>query len=84
MAENKRIYAEDLRQSIVDDKQIRGQAFAAIMRHIEAAPAVEAMPVVRGRWKGAGLGDYECTACWNVCSGGDRFNYCPWCGADMR
>lgn len=37
--------------------------------------------VKHGRWKGAGLGDYECTACWEVYSGGNRFKRCPNCGA---
>ena len=37
----------------------------------------------RGRWKGAGLGDYLCSECWEQISGGDRFNYCPNCGAKM-
>ena len=35
------IYAEDLRQRIVEDKQIRGKAFAAVMRHLEEAAPVE-------------------------------------------
>lgn len=36
-----------------------------------------------GRWKGAGLGDYLCSNCWSVFSGGDEYNYCPNCGAKM-
>lgn len=39
---------------------------------------------IRARWKGAGMGDYECTNCWEVVSGGDKYNFCPWCGAYMR
>ena len=35
------IYVEDLRQRIVEDKQIRGGAFAAVMRHLQETPAVE-------------------------------------------
>lgn len=36
-----------------------------------------------GRWKGAGLGDYLCSECWEVYSGGNEFKYCPNCGAKM-
>ena len=36
-----------------------------------------------GRWKGAGMGDYLCSECWEVYSGGDKFTYCPNCGAKM-
>ena len=39
---------------------------------------------IRARWKGAGMGDYECTNCWEVVSGGDKYNFCPWCGAYMK
>ena len=35
------IYAEDLRQRIVEDEQIRGKAFAAVMRHLEEAAPVK-------------------------------------------
>jgi hypothetical protein len=37
-----------------------------------------------GRWKGAGLGDYLCSECWSVYSGGDEYNFCPNCGAKMK
>lgn len=37
-----------------------------------------------GRWKGAGMGDYLCSECWSVYSGGDEYNYCPDCGAKMK
>jgi hypothetical protein len=40
--------------------------------------------VKHGRWKGAGLGDYYCSLCCETYSGGDSFNFCPHCGADMR
>lgn len=36
-----------------------------------------------GRWKGAGMGDYLCSICWCVYSGGNRFKHCPNCGAQM-
>ncbi len=45
---------------------------------------VEFAEVKHGRWKGAGLGDYLCSECWEVYSGGNKFNYCPNCGAKMN
>ena len=42
MAEKKKlVYAEDLRQAIVADKEIRGKAFSAIMKHLNAAATAE-------------------------------------------
>lgn len=42
MAEKKRItYIEELRQAIVSDKEIRGKAFSAIMKHLNAASTAE-------------------------------------------
>ena len=35
------IYADELRQRIVEDKQLRGAAFAAVMRHLEAVSPAE-------------------------------------------
>lgn len=36
----------------------------------------------RGRWKGAGMGDYMCSLC-NMVVSGNRYHYCPNCGARM-
>jgi len=36
------------------------------------------------RWKGAGLGDYYCSLCCATYSGGDKYNFCPSCGAKMK
>lgn len=52
------------------------------MSRIENAPAVEAEPVVRGRWKGAGMGDYLCSVCDETVSG-NSYRRCPYCGAHM-
>lgn len=41
MEKRKAIYVDDLRQAIVEDKEIRGTAFSAIMKHLNAAPDVE-------------------------------------------
>ena len=37
-----------------------------------------------GRWKGAGMGDYYCSLCQEMYSGGDEYNFCPNCGAKMK
>ena len=37
----------------------------------------------RGRWKGAGMGDYTCSLCDETASGND-YKYCPNCGAYMK
>ena len=46
-------------------------------------PTADVVEVKHARWKGAGMGDYECTGCWEVYSGGNRFKRCPNCGAIM-
>lgn len=38
----------------------------------------------KGRWKGAGLGDYYCSICNTQYSGSDEYNFCPNCSAKMR
>ena len=85
---NKIIYADKLRQVIVDDKQIRGPAFAAVMRHLSAAPAVEERPVVRGRWVvkqyGKGPGDYTCSCSECQTNGSLAWKCCPVCTAWMN
>ena len=37
----------------------------------------------RAHWKGAGMGDYYCSWCCGQYSGGNRFHFCPNCGAAM-
>lgn len=48
------------------------------------AEAIEDLPSAerRGRWKGAGMGDYNCSLCGHLQSG--KTNYCPNCGAKME
>lgn len=57
---------------------------------IEEAPAVDAAPVVHGRWKyhppfASIAGSYLCSACGflTFASGVIGYNYCPRCGAKM-
>lgn len=51
---------------------------------IKDIPAADVALVRHGRWKGAGIGDYRCSECWEVYSGGNEFTYCPTCGAKMK
>lgn len=44
-------------------------------------PSADVAPVVHGKWKVSGLGDYYCTICQR--STNPRTNYCPHCGAKM-
>lgn len=54
------------------------------LEELEAADVVERK---RGRWKGAGFGDYYCSWCNSTyCIGAERldlYKFCPCCGADM-
>ena len=56
-----------------------------LMNIINNAPAVDAAPVVHGRWIDNGIKDSmlsKCTACGFLC-GAYSFNFCPHCGAKM-
>ena len=78
---DKLIRAGDLFKAVCNDTSIRGSAFAAIRRHIDAAPAVEAKEVVHGRL-GKPFGEFaDCLEC-----GTDNLlpcRYCRECGAKM-
>lgn len=64
---------------------------AAISRMIAAMPAVDAVPVVHGRWiprKGKWFVYFQCSVCGEKISypsadGKALTNYCPNCGAKM-
>lgn len=47
-----------------------------------AIDALKAKPK-HGRWKDAGMGDYRCSRCDEIVTG-NRYFYCPNCGAEMR
>lgn len=65
---------------------------AAISRMIAAMPAVDAVPVVHGRWiprKGKWFVYFQCSVCGEKISypsadGKALTNYCPNCGAKMN
>lgn len=48
MADNKIIYADKLQKAIVDDVTIKGRAFAAAMRHIQDAQAIDPVHAAGG------------------------------------
>lgn len=70
----------------------------SVIKVIESIPAVDAAPVVHGRWiKMTGMmppeyhGHYECSECqWhmkglrNSWTREEEMNYCPNCGAKMK
>ena len=92
----KLINANELLNSIRDDYNINGANFAKIRRHIEAAPAVEDVEVVHGRWEEMhyeggildGTNFDRCSVCGYERVFDDHalktvFKYCPNCGAMM-
>lgn len=50
---------------------------------IEEAPAVDAVPVRRGRWIDMGDATVVCSECNNQIIGEPDYDFCPNCGADM-
>jgi predicted amidophosphoribosyltransferase len=77
------IYADDLQKSIVDDVTIKGSAFAAIMRHLQDAPAVDAVEVVHASKAESAISEtgLMCTACYSDIDSDAVF--CKYCGAKM-
>ena len=58
----------------------------ALLKAQEALPAVDAVPVVHGRWEYfhcVGCGRYRCSECSHWVDAGLDRNYCPNCGAKM-
>lgn len=56
---------------------------------IIALPAANVRPVVRGRWSWRTGSEYRCTNCGRHTHVDEvmeepAYNYCPYCGADMR
>lgn len=90
---DKIISADKLFLVLRDDINIPGACLARVKRHIDAAPAVDAVPVVHARWEII-TDDYDCemmccSACKSEFYDGDNdtvdclHNYCPNCGAIM-
>lgn len=73
----------------MNDKWVQGfnfclQKFSERLRKQIDYPTTEVVGVKEARWKGAGMGDYYCSLCGSVYSGGDEYNFCPNCGAKMK
>ncbi len=62
----------------------------AVLDALHSIPAVDATPVVHGRWRQDDEDAWTCTACgniWTFLDGGPNENnakYCPVCGAKMN
>lgn len=74
------IDADELLNDLIFPTEQFKRAFTELLND---APTIKAEPPKHGRWKGAGMGDYMCSLCAEVVSG-NRYHYCPNCGADMR
>ena len=90
MPNDKNISASALILAIRDDSEIGGRAFARVKKHIEDAPAVDAVEMVHGRWIPAGKTEElaKCSVCGAMNHTLDyvfllNMKYCPYCGAKM-
>lgn len=71
---------------------LAAQVFADCICELEAEPAVDAAPVMRGQWELPIFTDEEdkldprvkCSACGNVEAALARWKHCPNCGARME
>ena len=67
------------------DRQHKGPPGNA-RKIMEEAPAVDAAPVVHGRWQGVSpmVDSMECSVC-RYCIPSEEFKtpFCPWCSAKM-
>ena len=73
------IDADELLKHAVESDKLKGVFLVVGKGHILNAPTVEQ---VEGRWKGAGMGDSECSMCGEVVS--IKTNYCHNCGTKMK
>jgi hypothetical protein len=71
---NELIYKSDARRAIL-------KADPSLAYVIDEVKAVDAVEVVHGRWKGAGMGDYYCSVCQTM--GSPQWKCCPVCTARM-
>lgn len=78
------------RHAVYGSDREKFDAWQEIIDTLEAIPAADVCPVVRGKWKEDWeTGCSECSACgesylWEDYDGVGEWNYCPNCGADMR
>ena len=68
-----------------------GGAVSGVMKHIDSAPTIDAVPVRHGYWENANGRPKtyirKCSVCGKeayFCGRGCSYKFCPNCGADMR
>jgi hypothetical protein len=73
---------EDVRRKRGLHEIIKG----VIYSFLHDAPTADVVEVKRGKWKVDETHDYEpyCSLCGHEPIAGEKYNYCPDCGADMR
>ena len=57
-----------------------------LLAMVNDQPTVDVVEVKHGKWKVDETHDYEpyCSLCGHEPIAGEKYNYCPDCGADMR
>lgn len=57
-----------------------------LLSMVSDQPTADVVDVKRGKWKVDETHDYEpyCSLCGHEPIAGEKYNYCPDCGADMR
>ena len=75
---------KELADRCLKSKGLECSVLGSVIDLLKAAPAVDAVEVVHGRWIDAReyCGDYMCSNC-DALYGTNKFNYCPNCGAKM-
>ena len=60
--------------------------FMGVYDCVKTTPTADVVEVKRGEWKVDETHDYEpyCSLCGHEPIAGEKYNYCPDCGADMR
>ena len=84
------IDADALIIAFCENPSYSASMFSKIRARINAAPTIEAEPVVHGRWEKSPhlYGFVRCSVChgctvWDEWVDGKKWNYCPNCGAKM-
>lgn len=80
---------EEIKSDITDDGFGKRAFLGGIVALIDIFPTVKAVPVVHGKWIPDERGTYFCAECdseayWDTDYGQQLFDFCPYCGADMR
>lgn len=73
------------RQAALDIIKRTNGDHAAAFSEISKLPAIDARPVVYGKWIfDSDWWDYVCTNCKGRIGNERTYDFCPYCGADMR